>query len=259
LARPSRPTLPRITSDPVTTPNITAPLSRHLEVTDIVRSVTFYRDIIGFEVRSLRAGEPPELTLGPARITLGKRPPGSGAAPRSILFFETDDVAATYDVLATRGAKPTVPEDVNWIKMRMIEVRDPDGNTLWFGNGFGGAHRPAAQRMLRKVMPELPLSDVAAGVAHYRDVLGFNVTYQQGDLGVIDRDGQRVLLIARTAQHTGIGSCSFYVSDADALHAELIAKGANVQGAPMSQPWGLREFRVLDLEGNRLSFAQTFE
>jgi uncharacterized glyoxalase superfamily protein PhnB len=108
-------------------------------------------------------------------------------------------------------------------------------------------------------MPELPLGDVAAGVAHYRDVLGFEVNYQQSDLGVMDRDGMRLLLIERTARHTGIGSCSFYVTDADALHAELVAKGADVQGEPVSQPWGLREFKVLDLEGNRLSFAQTFE
>lgn len=50
-----------------------------------------------------------------------------------------------------------------------------------------------------------------------------------------------------------------YVRDADALHAELSAKGANVQGEPVSRPWGLREFQVLDPEGNRIGFGQTFE
>ncbi len=69
----------------------------------------------------------------------------------------------------------------------------------------------------------------------------------------------RLLLIARTERHRGIGSCSFYVVDADALHEELVTKGAHVQGPPISHPWGLREFRVLDPEGNRLSFAQPFE
>jgi uncharacterized glyoxalase superfamily protein PhnB len=68
-----------------------------------------------------------------------------------------------------------------------------------------------------------------------------------------------VLLIARTEQHTGIGSCYFYIRDADALHAELLAKGANVQGEPVSYPWGLRDFEVLDMAGNRLRFGQTFE
>lgn len=113
--------------------------------------------------------------------------------------------------------------------------------------------------MLEKIMPELPLDDVAAGVSHYRDVLGFSVNYQQNDIGVMDRDKARILLIARTPQHKGIGSCYLYVADADALHAELVGKGANVQGEPISRPWGLREFTVLDPEGNRLTFGQPFE
>jgi uncharacterized glyoxalase superfamily protein PhnB len=67
------------------------------------------------------------------------------------------------------------------------------------------------------------------------------------------------LLIARTEQHRGIGSFSAYVADADALYGELLAKGAHVLGPPVSHPWGLRDFRVIDLEGNRITFAQTFE
>jgi hypothetical protein len=29
--------------------------------------------------------------------------------------------------------------------------------------------------------------------------------------------------------------------------------------APVSRPWGLREFHVEDLEGNQLTFGQPFE
>ena len=47
-----------------------------------------------------------------------------------------------------------------------------------------------------------------------------------------------------------------YVDDADALHVELVNKGANVQGKPISRPWGQREFWVLDPEGNQLTFGQ---
>jgi len=112
---------------------------------------------------------------------------------------------------------------------------------------------------LQRIMPELPLADVPAGVAHYRDVLGFQVNYQQDDIAVMDRDRVRVLLIARTEKHGGIGSCYVYVESADALYTELVGKGANVQGPPISRPWGLREFRVLDPEGNQLTFGQPFE
>jgi hypothetical protein len=63
-------------------------------------------------------------------------------------------------------------------------------------------------------MPELPLDDGPAGVAYYRDVLGFEINYQQGDLGVMDRDEVRILLIARTPRHRGFGSAYVYVADA---------------------------------------------
>ena len=113
--------------------------------------------------------------------------------------------------------------------------------------------------MLKKIMPELPLDDVAAGVAHYRDVLGFRINYQDENIGVMDRDAVRVLLVARTDRHTGIGSTYVYVEDADALHAELRAKGARVEGEPVDHPWGLRDFRVLDPEGNQITFGQPLE
>jgi uncharacterized glyoxalase superfamily protein PhnB len=110
--------------------------------------------------------------------------------------------------------------------------------------------------MLTKIMPELPSDDVAAAIAYYRDVLGFRINYEQADLGVMDRDAVRVLLIARTDRHTGIGSTYVYVRDADSLHAELRANGARVLNEPESHPWGLRDFRVLDLDDNQLTFGQ---
>jgi len=110
--------------------------------------------------------------------------------------------------------------------------------------------------MLQTIMPELPFDDVPAAVVHYRDVLGFTINYEQSDIAVMDRDAIRVLLIARTPEHKGIGSAYVYVSDADALHAELLAKDANVKGDPASHPWGLRDFSVVDPEGNRLTFGQ---
>jgi catechol 2,3-dioxygenase-like lactoylglutathione lyase family enzyme len=85
------------------------------------------------------------------------------------------------------------------------------------------------------------------------------INYVQHDLGVVDRDDVTILLIQRPPSHTGIGSCEAYVRDADALYAELVARVANVRGAPVSRAWGLRDFRVLDLEGNRITFAQPFE
>jgi len=249
---------------------IVSPVSRHLSVAEVDRSLAFYSDVLGFEAHAARQrdGVPAvaEVVRGPARIQLGtqdsaydstgqRRPRGA-----AIIFFQTDDVAAMREEVLARGGRPSELEKVNWIKMRVFEVRDPDGHTLWFGQSF---QEPESgkddSRQLRQMLPELPLTDVAAGVTYYQRVLGFKINYAQDDLGVMDRDDVTILLIARSDRHTGIGSCEAYVRDADALYAELAARGANLQGEPVSRPWGLRDFRVLDLEGNRITFAQPFE
>jgi len=253
-----------------TIPEIDAPAVRFLAVSDLGRSVAFYRDVLGFVVTEEQGAA--EAVLGPARILLGNEgyspgdlayetPKRPGAA---VLFLQTGDVAATHAAIRARGAGPSEIEKVNWIKMQMFEIRDPDGNVIWFGQTYhvdqdSPSRRGSQPRGLQQALPELPFDNVTAAIAYYRDVLGFRINYQQEDVGVMDRDAITVLLIARTGQHKGIGSFEAYVADADALHTELSAKGAHILGPPVSHPWGLRDFRVLDLEGNRITFAQTFE
>jgi uncharacterized glyoxalase superfamily protein PhnB len=239
---------------PPVKPAVVSPVTRLIGVADDARSILFYRDVLGFEIRD-EAGAV-EAVSGPARIQFARH----GEPPKSaIVFFQTDDVEAMHAAIRARGGLPSELEKVNWIKMRMFEIRDPDGHTLWFGQSYDKPHTPGPTPMMLRALPELPFNDVAAAVAHYRDVLGFRINYQQHDLGVMDRDRITVLLIARTERHTGIGSAYVYIEDADALYAELQAKGANLQGEPVSYPWGLRDFAVLDLEGNRIVFGQTFE
>jgi len=244
-----------------TLPAIVAPVSRVLAVADLQRSEAFYRDVLGFESR----GEG-EMVSGPARLQLvagDAAPDGTDAMrPRgaAIVFVESADVAATREFVAERGGEPSALEKVNWLKQRVFQLRDPDGHTLWFGQSYHVPDGPPdSHAQLLQALPALPLADVAAGVRHYRDVLGFHVNYAQADLGVMDRDRITLLLLARTPDQPAFGACSFYVRDADALHAELVARGARVEGPPVSQPWGLRAFRVRDLEGNVLTFAQPFE
>lgn len=248
---------------------IVAPVSRHLAVADLERSIAFYRDMLGFEARSLPAGDgvpaAAEVVSGPARIQLDRRDEAYDSTgerrPRgaAILFFQTDDVTSLRDAVLARGGAPSALEKANWIKMRVFEIRDPDGHVLWFGQSLAEPVPERPEPMLREILPELPLADVPAGVAYYRDVLGFGVNYAQDDFGVMYRDEVTLLLIPRSDRHRGMGSCYVYVRDADALHAELVAQGANVQGTPVSHPWGLRDFQVLDLEGNRITFGQPFE
>jgi catechol 2,3-dioxygenase-like lactoylglutathione lyase family enzyme len=235
---------------------------RTIGVADAARSAAFYRDVLGFEIRD-QAGIT-EAVYGPARIQFAQQDhaPSGGAAQRrrtAILFFETADVDAMHAAIRARGGAPSDPEKVNWIKMRMFEIRDPDGHTLWFGQSYDNPDAHAPSPMMQKALPQLPVDDVAASIVYYRDVLGFRINHQQDDLGVMDRDEITVLLIPRTDERSGIGSFYVYVENADTLYAELKAKGANVQGEPVSHPWGLRDFLVLDPDRNQLWFGQPFE
>jgi uncharacterized glyoxalase superfamily protein PhnB len=246
-------------------PRIIAPVTRFLGSRDKESTIKFWRDVLGFEVRSSGSDGAVELTSGRARIRFGdydsspdlsrdSRPPGS-----AVIFLDTDDIERVHDVIRKRGGQPSQIEKVNWIKRRVFEVRDPDGHVIWFGQSYHQRSPDRPRSMISRAMPRLPFDDVPAAVQHYREVLGFSVNYQQEDIGVMDRDEVRVLLIRRTPEHRGIGSAYFYVRDADGLYSELVRSGADVEGEPISQRWGLREFTVLDTERNQLTFGQTFE
>lgn len=247
---------------------IASPVMRLLPVTNPTRTAAFYRDVLGFHIREEEGVL--EAVMGPARIRFGgegyaptdwstPKPPGS-----AILFLQSEDVEALHAAVRARGGTPSGIERVNWIKMAVFEIRDPDGNVLWFGQSYhkdqeSPSRRGAQPVGLRQTLPELPFDDVPAAIQYYRDVLGFRINYAQDDVGVMDRDAITILLIARTPEHKGIGSFGVYVSNADLLYAELMEKGAKVLGPPVSRPWGLRDFRVIDSEGNRITFSQTFE
>ena len=90
-------------------------------------------------------------------------------------------------------------------------------------------------------------------------MLGFSINYAQADLGVIYRDNVTFLLVERSEAHSGIGSFTAYIKNADSLYDEFLSKGANIDAPPVSRPWGLRDFTVNDLYRNRVTFAQPFE
>ncbi|TXJ23604.1 MAG: hypothetical protein E6Q24_16770 [Chitinophagaceae bacterium] len=249
--------------------SIISPVSRHLVVANTEQSLDFYTGKLGFSQAAVSAGSPPEAILGAARIifhTHGGEVDSTGPLPsagKAMIFFETDNVLAMYEELKKRGLNPSNPEKVNWIKMQLFCVVDPDGHYLWYGQSYHKhyeiMHTVPGKGQLRQIMPAFPCANVPEAVKYYVEVLGFSINYQQHDLGVMDRDEIRLLLVQATGTNKGTGSCCIYIRNADKLYAELLAKGAHIPSGPVSQPWGLREFTAVDNDGNTIVFAQTFE
>jgi catechol 2,3-dioxygenase-like lactoylglutathione lyase family enzyme len=100
--------------------------------------------------------------------------------------------------------------------------------------------------------------DLAASVAHYRDALGFTVTFEYGDpayYACLCRDEVAIHLRVGTRGAPGNGAIAVFVRDVDALHDELIARGAKVLKPPQDYAYGMRDFDVADLDGNQLTFG----
>lgn len=104
------------------------------------------------------------------------------------------------------------------------------------------------------------VKDIAASLAYYRDALGFDVTFQYGEplyYACLCRDEVSLHIRAPRdpAWMAGHGAIAVFVDDVDGLHAELAARGARVVKPPQDYPYGMRDFDVVDLDGNHLTFG----
>lgn len=102
--------------------------------------------------------------------------------------------------------------------------------------------------------------DIVASLAYYRDKLGFDITFQYGEpvfYACLCRDEVSVHL--RSAREpdwvAGHSALCIFVEDVDAVYAELAGRGARVVKQPQDYDYGMRDFDVADLDGNRLVFG----
>lgn len=109
-------------------------LSPEVQVTDLERSIDFYRRAFGFEV-SWRAGEPPELAClcrDNAEFTLRVV-----ANPTPIhVYLTVVGVDAGFETAIAQGARELVPLENRWYGMRDGRVADPDGNHIGLGEAL---------------------------------------------------------------------------------------------------------------------------
>lgn len=104
------------------------------------------------------------------------------------------------------------------------------------------------------------VKDIAASLAYYRDALGFDVTFQYGEptyYACLCRNEVALHLRAARAPDwvAGKGAIAIFVDDVDALYAELVKRGARIVKPPQDYPYGMRDFDVVDLDGNQLTFG----
>ena len=103
-----------------------------------------------------------------------------------------------------------------------------------------------------KLVPELPVADVAAAQAYYRDMLGFRTDWiWDDDFGSVS-NGEARIFFARKAIPVSGFTLYLFVEDADAVYDACTSTGAEVVEPIASMPWGMREFVVRDINGHLL-------
>jgi len=109
-------------------------LSPELQVSDLDRSIDFYKRAFGFEV-SWCVGKPPELAClcrDNAEFTLRVV-----AQPVPVHFYLTvAGVEASFATALAAGARELVPLEDRWYGMRDGRVSDPDGNQVGIGEAL---------------------------------------------------------------------------------------------------------------------------
>ena len=79
----------------------------------------------------------------------------------------------------------------------------------------------------------------AANAAHHHRLQYFDVPLDVDTVGLA----------------AGHGAVCIFVKDVDAVHAEFAGRGAKVVKPPQDYAYGMRDFDVVDLDGNQLVFG----
>ena len=121
---------------------------------------------------------------------------------------------------------------------------------------------------LRALTPMLTVNDVHASLAWYRDVLGFFVAeemQQEGKLvGARLKAGAVELMLVQDDfakgrdRKKGVGLrfyCITTSQDIDQLAAAIRQRGGQLAQEPTDQPWGTRDFSIVDPDGFNLSIS----
>jgi catechol 2,3-dioxygenase-like lactoylglutathione lyase family enzyme len=106
-------------------------------------------------------------------------------------------------------------------------------------------------------LPVLPARDLAKTVAFYRDALKFEAFPPLVDYAIVHRDGVE-FHFWRCDQNALFGACSCYirVSDVGRWWDEYRTLDLPKLWPLELKPWGMRQFSLLDPDGNRLDIGQ---
>lgn len=114
--------------------------------------------------------------------------------------------------------------------------------------------------MMRGSTTIFTVRDIAASLAYFRDRVGFDIAFEYGTPPIYaglcsGAVSLHLVAASRAPRPPGHAAVCIFVDDVDALHADLVRRGARILNAPQDQDYGLRDFGVADIDGNMIFFG----
>lgn len=101
------------------------------------------------------------------------------------------------------------------------------------------------------------VKNVDAALKFYTEILGFTEDFRFGEYAGIKYGEVFIHLSQNHADMKPPGSGAIYIfcDEVDAFYAEIKAKGCDTRTEPQDWPYGMRDFIVIDIDGNQVSFG----
>ena len=115
-----------------------------------------------------------------------------------------------------------------------------------------------AKPRFEAVTPRIPVQDVEKALNFYLEQLGFDLGWKWGapvTHANVCRDSISLDLISVPVEKCGTAMAYIEISGVDAYYSELSARGVSV-GDLGDRDYGMRDFEVVDANGNRLAFGE---
>ncbi len=195
-------------------------------------------------VRALVAADPGTLTATMSRYEQRRTP---------LHHAVVKDRPAMVSLLLELGADPAATDAEGLTPLgRVRPTTDPTISDLLIAAGAD-----PEERSVNRMEPPVPIfsvTDVPKALDYYVERLGFSTTFTWEDpptFATVARDEARIFLSAGRESGQAPGSwISIFLPDVDALHREYVERGALIVTPPEDYPWGVREMRVQDPDGN---------
>ena len=116
----------------------------------------------------------------------------------------------------------------------------------------------ASRVEFRSAIPKHAAGDIPRAVQFYEEALGFARLFVLDDYAAVARGPVEIHLWRCADRYIAENTaCRVNVEGIDVLYEEYRPKGViHPNGGLETKPWGFREFTVLDLDGNAITFCE---